>query len=289
MAVNFDRFSYIYPRSSNKALEDITLTIPEGSYTVITGPSGAGKTTLCLAIAGAVPQYYGGQMAGQVTVAGVSAARVGIADLAYEVGTVLADYETQLVTMTVAEEVAFGLENRGCPSQEISTRVKEALALVGLADMDDREVASLSGGQKQRLVIASVLATEPAILVLDEPASALDPEGAEELYALLGKLNRAHGKTIVVVEHDLARILPFASQLVVMESGCIRHTGMVADTLTYMYHQGVYREAVPPLWQLKLGLEAGGKVQLGNWMTEADAARELMEALAKRKEVGKSA
>lgn len=273
-AVVFEAFSYAYP-GTDKVLDHIDLTVPRGAFTVITGPSGAGKTTLCLAVCGAVPHYFGGALAGTVRVNGGKTTDSTMHDLARQVGTVLEDYESQLVTMTVFEEVAFSLENQGINEKETARRVADALALVGLSGFEDREVASLSGGQKQRLVIASVLAAAPDILVLDEPASALDPQGAEELYRLLGRLNVEQGITIIVVEHDLSRVLPYASDFVLMTGGRIIASGPPSDVLYYMGRRQVYQEGVPPLWQLKLKLEAETGVSFGNWRSEAEAAQEI--------------
>lgn len=243
-AIQFDQVSYAYPRSE-VVLQEIQLSIPQGSFTVITGPEGAGKTTLCLAMAGAVPTYFGGRMAGKVVVGGVETTVLTVADLAFQVGLVLADYDSQLVAFTVLEEVAFGLENRGIAAGEIAGRISRALAMVGLAGKEQTEVASLSGGQRQRLAIASILAAEPDILVLDEATSALDPEGAAGLYGLLHELNTQYGKTVVVVEHTLQHVLPYASQLVVMDQGRVVLQGRPDNILAEMIRKNSYREAVP--------------------------------------------
>ncbi|VBB06779.1 abc transporter [Lucifera butyrica] len=285
-AITFDHFSYAY-QHPRKVLDNITLSVDPGSFNVVIGPSGAGKTTLCLAVAGAVPHYFGGSIAGQVLVDGTATTASAMHHLARSVGTVLQDYETQLVTMTVEEEVSFSLENQGVQPAKIECAVKEALTRVGLAGMEKREVASLSGGQKQRLVLASVLATNPHILVLDEPASALDPEGAAMLYSLLGDLNRRQGITLLVVEHDIARVLPYANRFLLLENGELRCTGTAGDVLAFMYEQGVFAEAVPPLWQLKMALEKATGRRFEPWRTEQEAVVQLSQCLPK--EVVKSA
>lgn len=277
-AVVFANFSYAYS-GTEKVLDTIDATIEKGSFTVITGPSGAGKTTMCLAIAGAVPHYFGGSIAGAVLVNGMNTAERGMNDLAQYVGTVLEDYESQLVTMTVGEEVAFSLENQGMASSEIRTRVTEALALVGLSGLENREVTALSGGQRQRLVIAGVLAAQPDILVLDEPASALDPQGANELYALLGQINREQGITIIVVEHDLSRVLAYADQYILLSDGKVLQIGAAETVLRYMRDKETFCQAIPPLWQLKLAIEAETGVAFSNWQTEAEAVAELKSYL----------
>lgn len=272
-AITLENFSYAY--SERKVLDNINCSVKEGSFTVVLGPSGAGKTTLCLAVAGAVPHYFGGSLAGSVIVHGMSTRQTTMPELARTVGTVLQDYETQLVTMTVEEEVAFSMENLGLDRKIIAVCVKEALSRVGLSGLEKREVASLSGGQKQRLVIASVLAANPRILVLDEPTSALDPEGTEAIYQLLANLNKNYGITIIVVEHETARVLPYADQFVLMMDGKAVKSGHPQDVLTYMNKEKVYQEAIPPLWQLKFALEEKTGCKFSAWQTERDAINEL--------------
>jgi energy-coupling factor transport system ATP-binding protein len=288
-AIVFDNFSYAYD-GAVKALDGVGLTVARGSFTVVAGPSGAGKTTLCLAACGVVPHYFGGSMAGGVKVAGVATADSSMGELSAHVGTVLEDYESQLVTMTVAEEVAFALENRGVEHGRIARRIGEVLDQVGLAGMEDREVGSLSGGQKQRLAIASVLATRPGILVLDEPASALDPEGAEELYALLAGLNREYGMTLLVVEHDLARVLAYADNLVVLAGGRVACQGRPEEVLPQLARREELAAMVPPLWQLKFGLEERLEAGFAPWRHEGEAVEELGDFIgARRREGTKSA
>lgn len=272
-AVEFENFSYAYP-NGGVVLDQISLTVEKGSFTVITGPSGAGKTTLALAVAGVVPHYFGGRQGGTVLVGGLNSSQKSMGELSEQVGTVLADYESQLVALTVAEEVAFGLETSGLSRSEIKRQVTAALAKVGLAGLEECQVAGLSGGQKQRLAIASVLVMSPAILVLDEPASALDPEGAAGIYELLYDLN-CQGTTVIVVEHQLARILPYASQLAVLQGGSLCFAGDVSQTLAYMWQQPELKLGVPALWAIKLTLEQETGLRLGAWKNESEAAEEL--------------
>lgn len=288
-AVEFLDFSFRYQRGG-AGLHNIDLVIPHGSFTVIAGPGGAGKTTLCMAINGLVPHYFGGSVSGEVLVEGRNTLQCGVGELALAVGTVLEDFESQLVAMTVADEIAFGLENRGVSQSEIRKRTTEILSLVGLSGKEACETGSLSGGQKQRLAIASVLVTDAAILVLDEPASALDPEGARELYALLSHLNQAKGLTVVVVEHDLARVVPYAQQLIFMDGGRIVAAGRPAPALASLYAEPGYRLYVPALQELRLLLEQSLSVQLADWADEQAAIDELSHLLApKHTEVTKSA
>lgn len=286
-AVVFKDFSFAY-QNRVQALSFVNLVVPAGSFTVVAGLNGAGKTSLCLAVAGLVPHYFGGAVAGSVTVTGVNTLETDVSTLAGRVGTVLEDYECQLVTMTVEEEVAFSLENQGVAPAEIRPVVSEMLQMVGLAGFEKREVASLSGGQKQRLAIAAALAAQPAILVLDEPASALDPEGAEELYALLGRLNQETGLTLMVVEHDLARVLPYADRMVVLDSGKVAATGETAEVLTYLTGESCCPELAPSLWTLKSLLETESGETFSAWRQNDEAAAEISDYL-KARGVSKSA
>ena len=272
-AVKFEDFSFHYPKTG-QGLEQVTLDVSAGSFTVLTGANGSGKTTLCMAMTGLVPHFFGGSISGQVVVAGQSTTNRTVAETASGIGFVMEDYESQLVALTVFDEVAFALENMAVPAELICSRVTEALAAVGLSGLESRELSGLSGGQKQRLAVASVIASQPKILVLDEPASALDPEGAEELYALLAELNREQGITVVVAEHDLARALPYADQVVVMADGRVVLTGTPTHVFAQMLSTQVYPAAVPALRRLKGLLETGAR-KFSEWMTAEEAAFEI--------------
>ena len=176
----------------------------------------------------------------------------------------------------------------GAPVNLIRERVEAALKAVGLGGLGNRELSALSGGQKQRLAVASVIASQPKILVLDEPASALDPEGAEELYALLSQLNKEQGITVVVAEHDLARALPYADQLVVMEEGRVALAGKPADVFSQMLSAKVYQAAVPALRRLKNMLEHGA-LQFSDWMNAEEAAAEINSCLRPARRLSLSA
>lgn len=281
-ALVFDDFTYSYPRRQ-AVLQNIRLSLPAGSFTVLTGPNGAGKTSLCRAAAGIIPHYYGGTLTGRVYVHGQDTLTAGIAALALETGILLEDYETQLVAMTVEEEVAFALENMGLPPADIARRVRESLAQVGLSGLERRDTAALSGGQKQRLVLASLLATRPSILILDEPASALDPQGRGELYALLARLHREEGLTVLVTEHDLASVLPYADTFVLLAGGAVASQGSADTVLRHLWAQEDLRPAVPPLWAAKLQLEAATGRTFAPWRSEEEAAAELTACLAAAK------
>ncbi len=276
--IQFDHFSYAY-RHPQKVLDSINLSIEAGSFNVLIGPSRSGKTTLCLAIAGAVPHYFGGSFSGQVLVNNTPTLSSTIQELSQTIGIVLQDYETQLVTMTVEEEIAFSLENLGMEESLIAPSIRQSLAAVGLTGYEKSEVAYLSGGQKQRLVIASMLAANPKVLILDEPSSALDPEGTIELYKLLYELKNERNLTIVVVEHDISQVLPYADQFILLAGGKLMEAGSPENVLLYMWENNVLKEALPTLWRLKLEIETNTGCRFSPWKNEQNAIDELYSYL----------
>ena len=283
-AVVFEHFSYAYPRTE-AVLNNIDLVVPKSSFTVITGPSGAGKSTLCRAIAGVVPNYYGGRAAGRVLVDGEDTLGQRIADLTQYVGLVLDDYESQLVSLTVEEEIQFGLYNRGIMPDEALQLTSDALAQVGLAGKERLRLDELSGGQRQRLAIAAVLAYKPDVLVLDEAASALDPEGAESLYRMLDELRRLCGLTVIVVEHELGYVLPYATQVLALVDGRVAACGSMEETFSALWKEEALQMLVPELWQVKFTMEAAQGCRFGEWRT-AEQAAAVLETAMKKGETG---
>jgi len=286
-AVQFEDFSYHYPKTGT-GLDQVTLSIPVGSFTVLAGANGSGKTTLCMAMTGLVPHFFGGSMSGQVRVEGQVTTDRPVSDIAAGVGFVMEDYESQLVALTVFDEVAFALENMAVSSALIRERVAEALAAVGLTGLEDRELSALSGGQKQRLAVASVLASQPKILVLDEPTSALDPEGSEELYSLLAQLNKEKGITVIVADHDLAQALPHADRMVVMEAGRVAFTGTLDEVFARMLSEQIYASAVPALRRLKAALETETR-KFSPWTSADEAVAEINASLPPMRRLSLSA
>ena len=205
--------SYRYPGAGFPTLTGVDWDVPEGAFVVVAGASGSGKSTLLRTLNGLVPHYSGGRFGGRVMVAGLDTRRHGPRDLARQVGFVFQDPEAQLVTTRVVDEIAFGPEQYGMPRREMRVRVEEALDLVGIPHLRDRENATLSGGERQRVAIAAAMALAPRLLVLDEPTSQLDPWATEEVVAALVRLNADHGITVVVAEHRLDPLVAGADRL----------------------------------------------------------------------------
>jgi len=214
-----DRVSYMYPRSRDLVLRDITLQVRRGEFLGLIGPTGAGKTTLCLTLNGVVPQFYGGRFFGHVTVAGLDTLEHPISTLAQHVGAVFQDPETQLIATSVENEIAFALENIRVPRDEIRKRISRALTAVRLEGTEARHPHELSGGQKQRLAIAAALAMQPDLLVLDEPTSQLDPIGTQEVFATVRELNRELGMSIVMASHAAEEMAEYADRIALLSSG----------------------------------------------------------------------
>lgn len=266
---------YFAYKKNNLVLHDIDFKIEKGSFTVIAGPSGSGKTTLCKAMVGIVPFYMGGAYSGEVMVLDESTKGKKVSDIAMRLGLMLEDYESQLVSLTAGEEVAFSLLNHGFKPEEVEERTRRALEDVGLPGRESYQLDELSGGQRQRLLLASVLAVHPEIIVLDEPVSAMDPDGANSLYKLLYKIHKEYGTTIVVVEHRIDYLLPYMTDLVVLKKGRLVAADKFENAARVMYKDETLRHFVPALWRIKLGLEEKFGVSLGNWRTEEEAVAEL--------------
>lgn len=214
-----DNLSYQYPRAPGLALRDINLTLRKGEFLGIIGPTGAGKTTFCLALNGIVPQFYGGRFFGRVTVAGLDTLENPIHLLAQHVAMVFQDPETQLIANTVEDEVAFALENVNAPRAEIVRRIAWALTTVRLDGKEKKHPSELSGGEKQRLAIAAALALQPEVLVLDEPTSQLDPVGSQEVFSTVRELNTRLGITVILVSHASEEMAEFVDRVAILADG----------------------------------------------------------------------
>ena len=229
--VSIENLGYSYPPLAAQGepewvLRGIDLEIAAGEFVSIMGATGVGKTTLCLALNGIVPQSTGGTIRGNVYIDGLNTKRHPVADLAQKIGIVFQEPETQLFNVSVEAEVAFGMESLGLQKSEIHERVTWALSLVGMSEFRHHSPFKLSGGQKQRVAIASILAMSPRILVLDEPTASLDPLGKTEVFSIVRSLRQQRGMTIVMVEHESERIAEFSDRVIVLNNGKVE----LADT-----------------------------------------------------------
>jgi energy-coupling factor transport system ATP-binding protein len=214
-----------YKGSTEWALDRASLDVEKGEFVTILGPNGSGKSTVCLMSNGLIPHALPGELEGRVEVFGLDVRNHPVAELATKVGIVFQEPESQLFSMSVEEEVAFGPENLAIPREEIRERVEWALEIVGMKGYNDRTPFSLSGGQKQRVAIAAALSMHPEMLVLDEPAYALDPLGRAELYTVLSDLKTRHGVTILLAERDAEEAAVFSDRIALMSEGRIIEIG----------------------------------------------------------------
>ncbi len=211
--ITFENVNYSYPNSSKTAINNISLTINRGEMVLVTGVSGSGKSTLLRCINGLVPHFSGGSISGGIRVDDHDPVRESPKSLCRVVGFVFQDPESQFVMDQVEDEIAFVLENFAMPPDEIGQRIDRMLPLLKLDELRHRQISTLSGGEQQRVAIASVMALQPSILVLDEPTSQLDPSSAENLLCLLKDLNERLHLTIILSEHRLERVLPFTHRV----------------------------------------------------------------------------
>lgn len=206
--------SMTYPESAEPALEHVHLTLADGELALVCGRTGSGKSTLLGLFNSLVPHFTGGTMAGDVLVDGSSILGVPPRELAHLVGYVPQDPLSGFVSDVVEDELAYGMEQLGLDPQTMRRRVEETLDLLGIADLRRRALRSLSGGQQQRVAIGAVLTMHPRVLVLDEPTSALDPTAAEDVLATIARLVDDVGLAVVVAEHRMERVVPFADRVV---------------------------------------------------------------------------
>ena len=216
---SFKNVDFTYPEGEKKALRNISFAVQQGEFTILCGPSGCGKSTLLRHLKSCLTPH--GLFSGEIRYQGKLLADISQREQAQQIGYVLQSPENQVVTDKVWHELAFGLESLGYDTPTIRRRVAEIAAFFGIENWFYKSVTDLSGGQKQLLSLASVMAMQPEVLVLDEPTAQLDPIAAADFLALLGKINRELGTTIILTEHRLEEAFPFATRVIVMNEGAI--------------------------------------------------------------------
>lgn len=225
--------TYYYPEAEQPALRDVNLDVEEGEFLLVVGGSGSGKSSLARALAGLIPDFYGGRIRGRVFLREQDTRFIKQRARAGKIGIVFQDPEKQLVMTSVEAEIAFGLENLGLSQPEMFRRVAEVMSFFGITSLKREFNARLSGGQKQKVALASVLAMQPQVLILDEPTSQLDPLAAEEIFNLVKRLNDEMNITVILIEQRLERCFHLADRVVVMEGGRIVKDGPAGEVAAW--------------------------------------------------------
>lgn len=229
-------------QDSTFALNNISLSIEAGEFVGIIGPSGSGKTTLASIFSGAIPHHYSGELSGIVKIAGQETKNLALTNIACLIGSVIQDIDAQMVAANVEDEILFGLENFGVAHNEIPNRIDEALQIVGISDLRNRDLDTLSGGQKQKVAIAAILALKPKVMVLDEPTCALDPVSSKMIFSILKDLNKNFGITVVVIEQKVALLSEYCKRLVVLSNGTLSldlPVGQALKNMDLLYSIGI--------------------------------------------------
>lgn len=219
-SIVIEHLKYKYPGSKELALNDISFTVKPGEFIGIIGRNESGKSSLCQAVAGLIPNFYKGAYGGKVLIDDMKIRNTTVDELCKKVGIIFQNPFNQVTgaKLTVYEEIAFGLENLGVERGEMKRRIIDAMELLDISKYKERYPFDLSGGQMQRMAIASIIAMKPEVIILDEPTSQLDPQGRDEVFRAIHKLSR-QGITILMVEHNMEKIASYCDRVVLMDSG----------------------------------------------------------------------
>ena len=261
MGIEIKNFSYKYPLEDKNVLENLNLKIEKGEFWAIIGKNGSGKTTLCNALRRFVPDFYKGEVTGEIVVDGKNLKDFSPKELVTKIGFVFQNPFTQIsgVKDTVFEEIAYGLENLAVEKEKIIKRVNETLKLLEIEHLKDKNPQEMSGGQKQRVALASIIVMDPEILVIDEPTSQLDPKGTQDIFKIINIMAKK-GKTIILVEHKLELIAEYAEKIVVLDEGKIILSGKASEVLNNksLLEKGI---GMTQYSMLAYELEKSGKVE----------------------------
>ena len=230
--LKLENVNYKYPLEEKNTLKNINIEIKKGEFWAVIGKNGSGKTTLCNILRRFVPDFYKGELTGKITLEGKELKDYSQKEIVQKIGFVFQNPFTQIsgVKNTVFEEIAYGLENLGIEREIIISEVEKILKLLEIEKLRDKNPYNLSGGQKQRVALASIIAMNPDILVIDEPTSQLDPKGTEDIFKIIN-LMANEGKTIILVEHKLELIAEYAENILVLDEGEVILSGKAKEVL----------------------------------------------------------
>lgn len=218
--IEFKNVTFAYPDNVEGGLKNISLTIPDGQFVLLCGRSGCGKTTLTRLVNGLIPQFFSGDLKGQVLLDGEDIFTLPMYRIAQRVGSVFQNPRTQFFNVDTDSEIAFGIENEAVAQNELAPRVAETAAQLNIEELLGRNIFVLSGGEKQKIAFASAYATRPEVFLLDEPSSNLDMASIAQMREHL-QLIKSQGKTVIVAEHRLYYLVPVADRIIYMENGSI--------------------------------------------------------------------
>ena len=276
-AISARNLSFTYTGANTPSMEKVTLSIEKGEFVILTGPSGCGKTTFCRCLNGLIPNFYSGEVQGELFVDDVNVNGKSTAELSKHVGFVFQNPENQLFSLSVERDVAFGLENLGVPREEAHERIEWAMKSTGIENLREKAPYELSGGQQQRAAIAGVLAMQPNIIVLDEPTSFLDPRSAEEIVGVIARLNRELQLTTLLVEHRLDIVSRYASRVIVMDKGRVVLDG--PPSVVYDDQARLIGIGLPKVTTLFHLLKRDGFPLASNPITVEEASTELRKVI----------
>ncbi|MCA5011801.1 MULTISPECIES: energy-coupling factor ABC transporter ATP-binding protein [unclassified Enterococcus] len=277
--VTVNNFSYRYNQTKTRALKNLTFQVEAGSFFCIVGGNGSGKSTLCNALVGLIPHYFVGKKAGEIIIDGLKTEAATIAELSTRIGLVFQNPFNQLsyTAGTVAEELAYGLGNRGVPRTEMLKKVETVSKLMHIDHILSKNPLELSGGQVQRVAFGSTFILEPKILVLDECTTQLDPMGSDEIFAIVKRLNQ-NGITVIMVDHDMERVAKNADQIMVLSEGEIQMIGNPKDVFEFLEQTDLGIE-VPDYVKISRILQQKGYTKAEITWTEEETIRLVKEAL----------
>ena len=273
--IEIKNLSFQYEGSSKKVLKNLNINIKEGEFICVLGHNGSGKSTTARLIDGLLVAE-----SGQIIVDGQELTEENVWDIRDKIGMVFQNPDNQFVGATVEDDVAFGLENKGVPYEEMASRVQEALEFVGMSEFKDREPARLSGGQKQRVAIAGIVAMRPSILILDEATSMLDPEGRQELIQSIKAIRKEYGMTVLSITHDLDEV-SLSDRVLVLKKGKVESVSSPRELFSRGSELVDLGLDIPFSALLTQKLRNKGLIDCEDYLTEKELVEQLWESLSK--------